>query len=57
MIDSVNRDCMDGEVPHKLVYTGYGARFDVSPATEPGQLQSTSNPGENLNQEGPTDGE
>ena len=57
MIDSVNRDFMDGEVPHKLVYTGYGARFDVSPATEPGQLQSTSNPGENLNQEGPTDGE
>ena len=57
MIDSVNRDCMDGEVPYKLVYTGYGARFDVSPATEPEQLQSTSNPGENLNQEGPTDGE
>ena len=56
MIDSVNRDCMDGEVPHKLVYTGYGARFDVSPATDPAQLQSTSNPGENLNQEGPTDG-
>ena len=56
MIDSVNRDCMDGEVPHKLVYTGYGARFDVSPATEPEQLESTSNPGENLNQEGPTDG-
>lgn len=57
MIDSVNRDCMDGEVPHKLVYTGYGARFDVSPATEPGQLQRASNPGENLNQEGPTDGQ
>ena len=56
MIDSVNRDCMDGEVPYKLVYTGYGARFDVSPATEPEQLQSTSNPGENLNQEVPTDG-
>lgn len=56
MIDSVNRDCMDGEVPYKLVYTGYGARFDVSPATEPEQLQSTSNPGENLNQEDPTDG-
>ena len=57
MIDSVNRDCTDGEVPYKLVYTGYGARFDVSPATDPEQLQSTSNPGENLNQEGPTDGE
>lgn len=56
MIDSVNRDCTDGEVPYKLVYTGYGARFDVSPATEPAQLESTSNPGENLNQEDPANG-
>lgn len=57
MIDSVNRDCQDGEVPYQLVYTGYGARFDVSPATDPEQLQSASNPSENLNQEDPTDGQ
>ena len=57
MIDSVNRDCRDGEVPYQLVYTGYGARFDVSPATNPEQLESTSNPGENLNQEDANDGQ
>lgn len=57
MIDSFNRDCADGEIPYKLVYTGYGARFDVSPATEPEQLQSTANPGDNLNQEGPSNGQ